>query len=255
MKTLIVCEGKDEVLLLGYLLHKTSGHAWAYNPKADVSKNNLFNIRPTRSEKLEIFQKQEDLAAIWAIGGNGNFDRAIKTIIDYANAFPSECFNEIVIVADRDETQIESLVLDLKKSFDINGMSVELTNNIRYEHVFSIYEETFTLGITPIIIPFEKNGALETILLDGISHIGPEEALIVSSSYEYIDELLSLGVITKYLCKRRHKLKAGFSVALSVINPEHSTGLYDELLLSHAWEEHTEVMRHFAMLISICCPS
>ena len=59
--------------------------------------------------------------------------------------------------------------------------------------------------------------------------------------------LINGGKIQKYLQHERLRLKAEFSSAISITNPDRSTSLFDTLLTTHSWEEKDIVKKHFNM--------
>ncbi len=101
----------------------------------------------------------------------------------------------------------------------------------------------------PIVLPFEEQGAIETVLLNGLAE-KKEEAIIVEEAKKYIFNVENCSKVTKYLKHNREKVKALFSATMAVINPDHSTRKTNEILVSHEWEKTKEVNRHFALIRS-----
>jgi hypothetical protein len=116
---------------------------------------------------------------------------------------------------------------------------------------YVIENERYTMNISPIIIPFETEGALETILMAGIAETNDEDHFVVESAKKYIREITESGTLTSYLQHDRLKLKAEFSAIISVTNPDRSTSTFDSLLLSHNWEEKPEVRKHLNLIEGI----
>ena len=67
MRSLILCEGFDDVLLLGYYLFKTVG--WRFNSKGVFAKLYNFPKLDFKRQAVEIYEKGNDLLGIWAVGG------------------------------------------------------------------------------------------------------------------------------------------------------------------------------------------
>ena len=109
MRSLILCEGIDDVLILGYFLHKTSG--WWYKPKARFSGK--FDL--PKDEHVELYLKDNDVVAIWAVGGKDSFDSSFEFISRMNNRHPEDGINKVFILKDRDFEDIDECLMDLKQ--------------------------------------------------------------------------------------------------------------------------------------------
>lgn len=248
MRSLILCEGFDDVLILGYYLHKMKG--WNFAPKAVFSELYNFPKLNAKRQIIEIYTKENNFIGIWAVGGKDAFGTAYKFIHKINNQFPEEGINKVFLVMDKDDGEMESTLLALKKKMNQNGLNVlELHNNKKNSYQYEVEGETFHLDIIPIIVPFDKNGALETVLLDGIAETGSEEKYVVECADEYVEQLVNSGELHKYLQHTRLILKAKLSAAISITNPDRSTALFNEVLMSWNWEEKEAVQRHFGNII------
>lgn len=248
MNSIILCEGFDDVLILGYFIHKTSNTPkWEYNHKATISNN--FKIRiDKRNQILEMYTKENDKLAIWCVGGKDSFDFAIKTVVKFSTNFPQERFEEIIIFSDRDKDAIGTSIRKIEDIFNNYEWTVSLENNKQNEFRYEIESEEYRVNISPVIIPFEIEGALETILMKGIAETCHEDNFVVESAKHYIKTFVESGKLTKYLQQARLKLKAEFSAVISITNPDRSTSTFNTLLLSHNWEEKAEIKRHFELV-------
>lgn len=109
--------------------------------------------------------------------------------------------------------------------------------------------ENYTTGIIPIILPFDEQGAIETLLMKAISESSQEEKYIVDEANKYIKSFfIPEAKLKRYLIHEREVLKAKFSAVISVTNPDRSTATFNTLLMSHSWEEKEEVKKHFQLL-------
>ena len=248
MRSLILCEGIDEVLILGYFLFKKAG--WYYKPKEDFANDYKFP-RPTKSSPApEVYCKDDEKLAIWAVGGKDSFSRAYKLIRKALNNTQNEYIDNVFIVADRDENEVQECLKKIQTQLADNGIIVsELVNHSKNEYRYEIDDEELNMNIIPIVVPFDKNGAIETVLMEGIEENGEEERYIVQKANNYIDEIIESGRLNKYLQHDRLILKARLSAAISITNPDRSTGMYDNLLMSWDWEEKESVKRHFGILL------
>lgn len=132
MNNIILCEGFDDVYILGYYIYKTSNKPkWEYNNKVILSENfSLPKIDP-RNQKIEYYVRENHKLVIWCVGGKDNFNDALKAIYTFNTSSPNERFKEIIIFADRDERSIDDCVKNLSQEFTDLGWNMELTNNVQ----------------------------------------------------------------------------------------------------------------------------
>ncbi len=244
MRSLILCEGFDDVLILGYYLFKTQG--WRFDPNGVFSKLYAFPKLDKKRQTVEVYKKGADLIGIWAVGGKDSFDEAYRFVQNVNSLNPNEGIDKIFIVSDRDKEEIEDCLKALYEKMNICGLKVaKLTNHQVNQYFYEVEEEKYCLEVIPVIVPFEQTGALETVLTEGIAETGDEERYIVDSANTYITELLKSGRLYKYLQHERQVLKAKLSAVISVTNPDRSTNLFDKVLMSWDWETKEAVKKHF----------
>lgn len=249
MNSIILCEGFDDLYILGYFIYKISNNQWVYNDKALLSDK--FTIPNRRNEKYEIYTRGNDKVVIWCVGGKDSFDFAIKTIHKFCTNFPKERFEEILIFSDRDKDEIVSCIEKINDLFNHFGWDVTLINNKQSLFMYEIDNEEYKINISPIIVPFDSEGALETVLMAGIAETNDEDNFIVVSAKEYIKNIIDSGNLTRYLQHDRLKLKAEFSAVISITNPDRSTSTFNTLLISHNWEEKPKIKEHFQLIEEI----
>lgn len=240
MRSLILCEGIDDVLILGYFLHKTSG--WRFEPKARFAEK--FDL--PKEQHIELYLRDNDVVAIWAVGGKDSFNSAFEFVSRINRSHPEEGVKKIFILKDRDTEDIDKCLMDLKDKLSEYDIEIsELCNGQENKYLYEVEDEQYSLDIIPIIIPFERAGALETVLMQGIEESGVEESYIVKCADEYIDEILASGRLHNYLKHEREQLKARFSAVIAITNPDRSTAEFDKVLMSWEWENVPSVKRHF----------
>ncbi len=245
MRSVILCEGFDDAYILGYYLNKTL--RWERKPKLKFSKNYHLLATVNHRVKIEYYALNNDYLAIWSVGGRDSYHLAFKDIKKINNEHASEGINKLFILSDRDDFTIEEQLNNFKQSLNSEGLQIEnFTNNEASVYEYTVEEETYTLEIIPIIIPFEQTGAIETILMEAIASEEAEEAFIVESAIAYVDNILASERLTKYLTHARTRLKAKYSSVISITNPDRSTSTFDTLLTTHNWEEKESIQRHFA---------
>lgn len=110
------------------------------------------------------------------------------------------------------------------------------------------------MNVLPIIIPYEEQGAIETLLLEALEQKGDEEALIRHTAHEYVYNIK--GQVNNYLQKQRLVTKSEYSAAIAITNPDHSTALFQEMMLTFEWE-NTPVAKNLfqKILLAVTTPS
>jgi len=247
MRSLILCEGHDEVYFLGYYLHKTDG--WFYYENEELSENYDLPKNKARNQIIEVYKKGNNSVAIWGVGGKDNFTKSFKFLEMVNHRNPEFGIEQVFVFLDRDDTEIEECLVVMGNKMRDCGLPVgDLKNNQCNAFRFEIEDETYQLNVIPVIIPFDEKGALETVLLDAIASVDDEGKFVVQGAKSYIDGFLKSGRQAKFLRKKRLEVKAEFSAAVSITNPDRSTVKFDTLLMSHPWEEMEIIRRHFGIL-------
>ena len=101
------------------------------------------------------------------------------------------------------------------------------------------------MKITPVIIPFSEEGAIETLLMNAIQEKSEAGKIIVSEAKKYISTLQANSTVTaEYLNHNRLILKSKYSATIAATNPDHSTGLFQDLVMTCPWEKSTYVSTH-----------
>lgn len=242
MKSIVLCEGRDDLWFIAYYLHKTAG--WdTCNP----SWSNYNVVAQNHRQEVTYLEKGNDGVAVWCVGGKDCFDTAISTIFSkFIEDFPFDPIDSIVIVRDRDNDTTSEAISTIQGWLP---KSVELNNKISTTWVDEIEGYNLAIKITPVVIPFSEEGAIETLLMRSIEEQDREGELIVQGANAYIDNLLAAPEIgAKYLHHGRLILKARYSAVIAATNPGHSTGLFRDMVMTCPWEESVYVKEHFDVI-------
>lgn len=248
MKSVILCEGKDDLWFIGYYLHKT--RKWEITTKPINWEN--YKVSPlNRKQEVNYLTNGEDSVAIWSVGGKDSFSHAVDILFEkFINAYPSDPINSIVIMRDRDNESISTILQNVKEWFaefvgeiDIENKSTSIWSN-------EIDGIDVAVKITPLIIPFSEEGAIETILMNSISESSREGQVVVDEAKKYVNTLCDREEVgTNYLTHERLILKAKYSAVIAVTNPDHSTGLFQDMVISSPWENSEHVKEHFDVIV------
>lgn len=247
MKSIIFCEGKTDAILLSYYLDKVAN--WKFNSK--LTKNIGLPIRNSELEEVNVYTKDGNELIIWAVGGISNLQHAVSNIIEATQILEKEnAYRKLVVLMDRDKNDDDSIILDkIKANFDRHDVNFDTLINNQWSNCTYIneYEEENELKLLPVIIPFDKSGALETFLLDAICDFGVEEASIVRKSKEFINGFS----LIKYLNSQRLKVKGELAVTLGVMFPQKTFTPIDSMLRNIEWEDYKTIQEGFRKLEEI----
>ena len=243
MKSILLCEGKSDAILVSYYLEKVKG--WQFYSKKDKRKVDI-PIRNTENEEINWYTSNIDLLAIWGVGGKSNFKYAIEQVLRINSLVDrEEAFNKIVILTDRDQSETDK---DLIRELSEYLGNIELINNEWTDKEYTNeFESKVQVRLLPIIIPFDKNGALETFILDAISEMGQEESHIVNMSKEFISNFDLLN----YLNTQRLKVKGELAVTLGTMFPQKTFTPIDAMLKNINWEDYRTIQEGFRKLEEI----
>jgi hypothetical protein len=241
MNNLILCEGKTDAILLSYYLEKTCG--WSHKK---APKNLNIMADEERGESAYWYCNETESLLICGVGGKDNFSNFFKEKI-YPVLIDTSAFSKIAIIMDRDDRE-EFAIISSLNSF----LNPIIKNIINDNWVHNVYENSFKqsvkINFLLIIIPTDKEGALETLLLDAISEQQYDKE-IVQRSISFVENILP--VADKYLHKRRLKLKACLGVTWAIQYPEKVFTFIDRQIRSVKWEESKVLDQCFKKLREI----
>lgn len=103
MKSLILCEGKTDAILISYLLCKQWG--WSYiSSKNKKFKNYQIDVSEKNNESAEWYIKDNNEVLICGVGGNTNFSNFFEDKIRsiQVNYKEEDIFKKIICVVDKD---------------------------------------------------------------------------------------------------------------------------------------------------------
>ena len=240
----ILCEGKTDAILLSYYLESTRG--WMHDKKP-----NLFRLKSSGNDNLFIghYKNGDKELSVCAVGGKDNFINFYREHIEgYIKASENPDLNyKLAIVVDRDDRtteEIETYFSDNLKPC-INNITNDTWTKNTFHDKFDIETTVDTLCI---IIPNDRQGALENLLMDALSEDTYKKNLI-DKSKSFVD--LVTPEATKIISTERLKLKTKFGVSLAVLYPEKTFSLIDEQLKSIQWEKSIILAETFEKLLEI----
>lgn len=154
---------------------------------------------------------------------------------------------KIAFVVDRDNRETE----EIKRYFSdhlrpcIGSVINQVWTSTSFSNKFN--QEAVVRSLC-IIIPHNKQGALETLLLEALSEDAYKKK-IINKSKTFVDSMVPDA--SKIITSDRLKLKTKLGVSLAVLYPEKVFSLIDEQLKSVPWEESKILSESFAQLLEI----
>ncbi len=197
-------------------------YGWEYIKKDLKQKmfkaKKLIDFKQYRNPKYLI--KEHHILVIIPAGSNTLIEKVL-TSVDEINKLNMEFkFDNVAVVTDNDdENSSNNFLSELNRFFSTNNykFNSNINNN---EWVKGYYEnslkEKCEIELLPILIPFSENGALETILLEGIKEIDMLHSDLVKFSYSTIDTAYNK-YKEKYLRGRSDCLKAKFDLVFVIM--------------------------------------
>ena len=244
MRSIILCEGKDDLWFIAYFLHKTNGWVIDKNVKKTWP---YYKIKPKdhTQDVQYIISNTCDHASIWAVGGQDRLQDAISDILHINFSYPQNMIESIVIIKDCDARKHDDVVNEIAKWF---SDTITLENHKICKYTVSISGQKVAMQIMPIVIPFDSEGAIETVLLHALEEYGEQESFIAEQASKYVYGLIASEKLSHYLKHNRQITKAEYSAAIAITNPDHSTELFKGLVMACPWEETDAIATHYGCI-------
>ena len=241
MRSVILCEGSTDFVLLQYYMRKVYG--WEY-------KNNYSVLINGYKERKCVFKKDHSELNIIGCGGCSRIPGGLQFILD-SNSLSAEdeAYNRIVIITDRDEVETES-EFETIIATELGKQQIEWKDDISNDKWIDFHYENgqgdnCNAKLLLLVIPFEDTGAMETFLLDAIGKANPYDAKIISDCNQFVDNVDNQ---KKYLNKRRYITKAKFDVYFSVRTAAEQFVERQNILKNIPWEDYAEIQNSFKKL-------
>lgn len=244
MNSVILCEGPTDAILLSYYMEKVYG--WSYSKKAPKSYT---KIEVESNQEANWYKRGEDYLLIYGVGGKDNFANVIKKYISQVlQNYPQEdSFGRIIIISDKDEKDMSEV-----ERFHQQWLFPYASEVKNAQWIENSFKDNFgnkqTLYTLSIIIPLEKQGAMETTLLDAISEDEYDKGIVVQSK-EFVCDIRPNA--EKYIKSDRLVLKAHLSTVFAIMSPEKVFEHLDSLIKEVPWEKSETLRECFKPLEEI----
>src|SRR5674476_448958 len=129
-----------------------------------------------KGESAYWYHKNDENLLICGVGGKNNFGSFFKEKILPAMV-DSDAFLRIAVVIDRDDQEEQSILDSFRLVFRpiITNIESDIWVSNYYENS---YKQKSLADFLLVVIPADKEGALETLLLDAISENEYDEAIV-----------------------------------------------------------------------------
>ncbi len=246
MNSIILCEGKTDVTLIGYYLEKCA--KWEYDKKG--ANEPIIYIRNSNTELVKWYKKENNYLAIWGIGSKSNFNYAIGEIFNEINFNVNieNAFTNIVFVSDKDTSTDEEILIEFQSLFNDYKINLQIQIDEWNNCIFTNrLEEEIQIKVLLITIPSDGKGALEEFLLNAF-YEDKDKKCIIDELRKFIPELSDK--CSKYLPKKILK-KVELDMVLSIILGHRGFSPIDKMLKQIEWEKYGEIQNGFKLLEEI----
>ncbi|MDO5539699.1 MAG: hypothetical protein Q4F83_06455 [Eubacteriales bacterium] len=243
MRSIILCEGSTDYVLIQYFLRKA--YEWD-----DFKENSALRNRFGMARILKHSQTGDEVTVTGCRGSSG-IVTGFKFILE-SNSIAgteNERYRNIVIITDRDEVGTESeFANEIQKI--LNEKDVIWESHIQNDVWISCTHQNahgreIQFRILLLVIPFEETGALETFLLNSIAKDDTYDANLIEKCNGFVD---NIDGEKRYLNKRRYVTKAKFDVYFSIRTPAGQFVERQNVLRGVKWEKYTDIQACFKKL-------
>ena len=231
MRSVILCEGSTDFVLLQHFMRRT--YQWEYK------SNKQINIAGQSARECTL-QKDDNTVSIIGCGGCNRLIPCLnyELMLNSVSAL-GEAYDKIVIITDRDEVLTEqefSEQIEYQIKVYNGKYSGLITNNEWMEFSFiNGYGDELKTKLLMLVIPFEETGAMETFLLNAIAEQDEYDKYIINQCNAFVDNVDNQ---RKYLNKRRYITKAKFDVYFSVRTSAEQFNERRNIIKNVAWEKY-----------------
>lgn len=240
MRTLVMCEGKTDAVLMSYLLTNVS--EWI--PVRSRKFPHQISYEEKFGEYIYWYKKDERYLMIASVGGKDNFgsfyNGKIKQI--QVNEVTDKLFTNVICVIDRDNETTEQIINNLKDQTGLNFKNDEWVKNAFNNN----FKQEVEINVGSIIIPNNKSGALEKVLINGMAEMNHES--LINDAKMYVEKCKETG---NYLKKARDTPKAHLGSVFAILSPEKVFSFIDEIINDINWEESQEVIAQYKLLVDL----
>ncbi len=223
MTELMLVEGVSDVQLISYYLQNVYG--WKHE-----KSNTLGIVQTDKQDHIESLSKGGNQLVLCGVGGNGKFAHFVEE--HRINSMLVERdIASVMVVTDHDEDSVPSIKRSINASFkDISFDSGKWKNN----KITDSFGSPKSIRTYLLIIPADKKGSLENVIIDALKDIQTENKLI-GEVIEFIESLKS--EVVPDLQKINNANKATVGTFFSVRDPKHALRSFAVFVSKIDWSQ------------------
>ena len=237
MRTIVLCEGTTDLLMLQFVLQYKYG--WKYKGFVENTVSNRLVKRT--------LMRGDDYLEINSCGGLSNIANELAKLKDMMELATKqeEMYDRVVVMIDHDTiTSNQEFIQQVNDKIETGFTETQMNVNLNWHIQNAILGEKI-VDLFMKCIPDEQTGAIETILLQALGTDEIEIGLIEDSK-QFITYVA--GKQERYLQKRSRISKATFNTYFAIRIPEEK---YDErarVLKAYDWENNPVLNENFSFL-------
>lgn len=237
MKTIILCEGTTDLLMIQFVLQYKYG--WNY-------KGFVENVVTNRLLRRDLV-KDDSTVEVRSCGGIMSIPNEMKKLQDQMEhaTKENEIYSKIIVMIDHDSVSSNKIFLDkmnevLGTAFCESDINTECKWCIR-----NLIFEDIELGLFIKCIPETDIGSIENVMLEALATDKIESDLI-SDSAEFIKGVAQRQ--ERYLQKKSRIYKAIFNTYFSIRAPEEKYDERAKILKAFDWKNNEILEQKFGFL-------
>lgn len=231
MTELVLVEGVSDVQLISHYLQNVYG--WNHE------RDNLLGIEPLdEHEHIESLSKNGNQLVLCGVGGNGKFAHFVERH-RVNNMIVEKDISSLIVVTDRDDAS------DLRIRRVINSSHKRISVNVgqwKDNIIQDSFGQTKNIDTYLLIIPSNEKGALERVIIDALSDI-PKENALIQEVIQFIDSLK--GTLVPDLNQTNKANKATVGTFFSVRNPKNAMRSFGVFISKVEWSKSTSLSQLF----------
>ena len=237
MIELMLVEGVSDVQLISYYLQNVYG--WKHE------KNNDLRLEPIdEHDHIENLSKEGNQLVLCGVGGNGRFAHFIEKHRINSMIIERE-ISSVMVVTDRDEDSILKIRRRINDLFeDISYRAGEWVNN----EIKDSFGQPKQIDTYLLIVPVDKKGALENVIIDALRDI-PEEKVLIEEVIGFIDSLKE--ELVPELTRTNSANKATVGTFFSVRDPRHAMRSFATYVSKIDWSKSKSLNEMFLPFMNL----
>ncbi len=232
MTELMLVEGVSDVQLISYYLQNAYG--WKHE-----KSSTLGIVQMDEHDHIENLSKKSNQLVLCGVGGNGKFKQFVEEhrlnsmLVEHDIA-------SVMVVTDHDEDSVPSIIRNINASFKDISFDSGKWNSNKITDSFGLPKNIRTYLL---IIPTDKKGTLENIIIDALKDI-PKENELIGEVIGFIESLkLEVAPELQQISKAS---KATVGTFFSVRAPKHAMRSFAVFASKIDWSQSESLKNLFA---------